>query len=97
MEIKIHSLKFDADQKLIDFVEKKVSKLSKFHDGAEEAEVTMTLIQQPENKNVMLRIHVPGEDMIIERNAKSFEEAVNDCVDAMKEKLTRAKEKRNEA
>jgi putative sigma-54 modulation protein len=35
--------------------------------------------------------------MIIERNAKSFEEAITDCVDAMKEKLTRAKEKRIEA
>ena len=97
MEIKIKSLKFDADQKLIDFVEKKVGKLGKFHDGAAEAEVILTLLREPDNKNVKLQIHVPGEEMIIERNAKTFEEAVNESVDAMKEKLTRAKEKRNEA
>ena len=97
MEIKIKSLKFDADQKLIDHVEKKVSKLERFHDGITTAEVVLTLLQEPDNKNVKLHIHVPGEEMIIERNARSFEEAVNESVDAMKEKLTRAKEKRNEA
>ena len=97
MEIKIKSLKFDADQKLIDYVEKKVSKLDRFHDGITAAEVVLTLLQEPDNKNVKLHIHVPGEEMIIERNARSFEEAVTESVDAMKEKLTRAKEKRNEA
>ena len=30
MEIRVHSLKFDADQKLLDFIEKKVSKISRF-------------------------------------------------------------------
>ena len=97
MEIKIKSLKFDADQKLVAFVEKKVARLEKFHDGVEEVNVTMTLLQEPENKNVKLQIHVPGEELIIERNAKTFEDAVTECVDAMKEKLTRAKEKKNEA
>lgn len=97
METKIKSLKFDADQKLIDYVEKKMSKLDRFHDGITSAEVVLTLLQEPDNKNVKIHLHVPGEEMIIERNARSFEEAVTDCVDAMKEKLTRAKEKRNEA
>ena len=97
MEIKIKSLKFDADQKLIAYVEKKVAKLEKFHDGAETADVSLSLLSDPDNKNVKIQIHVPGEDMVIERNAKTFEEAVTDAVDSMKEKLTRAKEKRNEA
>lgn len=97
MEIKIKSLKFDADQKLIAYVEKKVSKLEKFHDHVSEVEVILTLLREPENKNVKIQIHAPGEDFIIERNAKTFEEAVTESVDAMKEKLTRAKEKRNEA
>ncbi len=97
MEIKIKSLKFDADQKLIAYVEKKVSKLEKFHDRISDVEVILTLLQEPENKNVKIQIHSPGEDFIIERNAKTFEEAVTESVDAMKEKLTRAKEKRNEA
>ena len=97
MEIKIKSLKFDADQKLIAYAEKKVAKLEKFHDQVAEVEVILSLLQEPDNKNAKLLIHVPGEDFVIEKNAKTFEIAVTDCVDAMKEKLTRAKEKRNEA
>ena len=95
MEITLKTLKFDADQKLVAYVEKKVSKLDKFFKGgAEVAEVTLSLLHEPENKQAKIQIHVPGEDLIIERNADSFEQAITDCVDAMKEKLTRTKEKK---
>jgi len=97
MEIKIKTLKFDADQKLIAYVEKKVARLERFHDGAGVAEVTLSLLSDPDNKNVKIHIHVPGDEMVIERNAKTFEDAISAAVDTMKEKLTRAKEKRNEA
>lgn len=94
MEIKIKTLKFDADQKLVAYVEKKVSRLEKFFKGAADtAEVTLSLLQEPENKQVKIQMHVPGEDLIIERNSSTFEQAITDCVDAMKEKLTRTKEK----
>ena len=93
MEIKIKSLKFDADQKLVAFVEKKVSKLEKFYEGTETVEVILSLLPDPENKNARIQIHVPGQDLVIEKNAKTFEDAVTECADAMKEKLTRFKEK----
>lgn len=97
MEIKIKSLKFDADQKLIEFVEKKVSKLEKFYEGLETVDVTMSLLKEPENKSVKLQLHVPGQELVIERSSKTFEEAVTEAADAMKEKLTRAREKMLEA
>lgn len=93
MEIKIKSLKFDADQKLVAFVEKKVSKLEKFYDGVETVDVILSLLPDPDNKNAKIQIHVPGQDLVIEKNAKTFEDAVTECADAMKEKLTRFKEK----
>lgn len=96
MEIKIKSLKFDADQKLIAYVEKKVAKLERFYDGTEVADVTLSLLQEPDNKNAKIQIHLPGDELIIERNAQTFEEAITDCVDAMKEKIVRSKEKRFE-
>ena len=65
MEIKIKSLKFDADQKLLDYVEKKVKKLERFNDGIVNVDVNLTLLQEPDNKNVKLHVHVPGEEMII--------------------------------
>lgn len=93
MEIKIKSLKFDADQKLVAFVEKKVSKLEKFYEGVETVEVILSLLPDPDNKNAKIQIHVPGQDLVIEKNAKTFEDAVTECADAMKERLTRFKEK----
>ena len=94
MEIKIKSLKFDADQKLVEYAEKKVSKLERFFDNAGDAELTLSVLHEPENKNALLKLHIPGKDLIIERQAKTFEEAITECVDLMKEKLTRAVEKR---
>ena len=94
MEIKIKTLKFDADQKLVEYAEKKISKLEKFFDNTGDAELTLSVLHEPENKNAHLRLHIPGEDLIIERQAKTFEEAITECVDLMKEKMTRAVEKR---
>lgn len=96
MEIRVQSLKFNADQKLLDFIEKKFSKLGKFDEGITDVEVVLSLLEKPENKSVKLLVHVPGGSQVIERTAKTFEEAVNDCADAMKEKLTRNKERKNE-
>lgn len=94
MEIKIKSLKFDADQKLVDYAEKKVARLEKFFDNTGDATLVLSVLHEPDNKNAQLKIHIPGEDLVIERNAKTFEEAITECVDLMKEKLTRAVEKR---
>jgi len=96
MEIKIKSLKFDADKKLIDFVNKKVSRLEKFLGGTNcDAEVVLTL--EKDAKGAKILIPVPGEQLIIERTAKTFEDAITACTDAMKERLTREKEKKYDA
>jgi len=94
MEIRIKSLKFDADAKLIAYVEKKVSKLEKFFDGLETVDVVLSLLSEPDNKNVKLLSHIPGDELVIERSARTFEEAVTEAVDLMKEKVVRAKEKK---
>ena len=94
MEIRVQSIKFNADQKLLDFVEKKVSKLPKFYDEITDVEVTMSLLADHENKNVKVHVRIPGNDIVIERNARRFEDALVDCVDILKDKLVRAKEKK---
>lgn len=95
MEIKLKSLKFDAGEKLTAFVEKKVARLEKFFEGVvTEAEVSLENLK--EGKQAKIHIHVPGDDLLIERTADTFENAITGCVDAMKEKLTRAKEKKFE-
>ena len=64
-----------------------------FFDGvAQQAEVTLEDLK--EGKKARIHIHVPGEELIIDRVADTFENAITECVDAMKEKLTRSKEKK---
>ena len=96
MEIKIKALKFEAGEQLTAFVEKKVSRLSRFcEDLAEEIEVALE-DHLKQGKLAKIQIRVPGEALIIEREADTFENAVTEAVDAMKEKLTRVKEKKFE-
>ena len=92
MEIKLKTLKFDAGEKLTAFVEKKVARLERFCESAAEvAEVTLENLK--EGKKAKIQINIPGDTLIIERIADTFENAITGCVDAMKEKITRTKEK----
>ena len=92
--INVKSLKFNADEKLLDYIDKKVGKVEKFFDNMGDIDVTLSLLPDAENKCVKLQTHIPGEDMVIERQAHTFEEAVTEAVDALKEKIVRAKEKK---
>lgn len=92
--INVKSLKFNADEKLLDFIEKKVGKAEKFFDNMSDIDVTLSLLPDAENKSVKLQTHIPGEDIVIERNAHTFEEAVTEAADVLKEKIVRAKEKK---
>ncbi len=92
--INIKSLKFDADEKLLELIEKKVGKVEKFFDNLSDIDVTLSLLPDAENKSVRLQTHIPGEDLIVERQARTFEEAVTDAADALKERVIRAKEKK---
>ncbi|MCR5351421.1 MAG: ribosome-associated translation inhibitor RaiA [Bacteroidales bacterium] len=96
MEIKFKALKFDAGEQLTAFVEKKVSRLSRFcEDLSNEIEVALE-DHLKQGKLAKIQIHIPGEDLVIERDADTFENAITEAVDAMKEKLTRVKEKKFE-
>ena len=94
MEIRIQSLKFNADQKLLDFIEKKFSRIEKFYDSITGVDVALSLLPDHENKNVKVQVAIPGTTLVVEKNAKTFEDAVVDCADILKEKLVKEKEKR---
>ena len=96
MEIRIQSLKFNADVKLLDFIEKKFSRIEKFYDGITGVDVALSLLPDHENKNVKVQVSIPGNTIVVEKNAKTFEDAVVDCADILKEKLVKEKEKRAE-
>lgn len=95
MEINIQTVKFDADRKLVEFVEKKLSKLDRFAERATGADVTLKLEKDAEkgNKVVSITIHNPGGDLMTEQRAKTFEEAVDAALDVLKRQAEKNKEK----
>ena len=95
MDIKINSVRFDADQKLVDHVNKKVNKLGQFFEGIILAEVFLRLenVQDDENKIAEIKLQIPGNDLFVKKQSKTFEEAVNKGVDTLYRQITKYKEK----
>lgn len=97
MDIQLHSVHFTADKKLIDFVNDKVGKLALFYDGIVAAEVFLRLDknQEGENKISEVKILTPGKELFAKKNAKSFEEATDLAVEALRKQVLKQKEKNN--
>jgi len=95
MDIKLHSVHFTADKKLIDFVNEKVNKLELFHSGIVTAEVFLRLDkdQEGENKVSEVKILTPGKELFAKKQAKSFEEATDLAVEALRKQVLKQKEK----
>jgi len=95
MDIRIQSVKFDADKKLIDFIEEKVSRLDRYADDILDAEVTLKLDKDSANGNkvAVIKLEVAGEVLVAERQCKSFEESVDLGIDALRKQLSKHKMK----
>jgi ribosomal subunit interface protein len=86
---------FKADQKLEKFISEKLEKLSKIHDGIIGFDITLKLenTEKPENKSVEIRAKIRGYDAIAQKTAKTFEEAADEVVKALKKQLIKVKDK----
>jgi putative sigma-54 modulation protein len=95
MNVQIQSVHFDADKKLVGFINDKVNKLNHFHDGIIQAEVILKIDKDShsENKIAELKLHIAGDDLFAKRKCKTFEEAVDDCVEAIRKQVQKNKEK----
>ncbi|HNW67876.1 MAG TPA: ribosome-associated translation inhibitor RaiA [Bacteroidales bacterium] len=95
MIVNISSVHFKTDQKLETFINEKVEKLAKLYDGIIGADVTLKLenTEKPENKAVEIRMKIRGNDAMASKVAKSFEEATDTAVEALKKQLKKVKDK----
>ncbi len=95
METQIHSIHFKADQKLLDFIHDKLNKLELFNQQVISAEVYLRLDKdkEKENKITGIKLLVPGKELFAKRQCKSFEEAADEAVDALKKQIIKEKEK----
>lgn len=95
MKVIVQSVNFNADKGLIDFVEKKVASLEKYYDKIVDSEVFLKVQQtsEKENKTVDIKINIPGNDIVVKKQCKTFEEGTMVAVDSLKRKLAKEKEK----
>lgn len=96
MNIQVNTVHFTADQKLTDFVNKKVTKLDTYFEGIIGAEVILKVVK-PEtanNKVAEIKLSIPGADYLFaEKQADTFEEAIDLTIDAIRRQLTKFKDK----
>ncbi len=95
MKVYVQSVNFNADKDLIDFVEKKVNSLEKYYDRIVDSEVFLKVQQTSDknNKTVEIKMNVPGNDIVVKKQSKTFEEGAMLAVDSLKRILTKKKEK----
>lgn len=95
MKIQTQSVHFDADVKLLEFINKKISKLETYHDHIVSAEVYLRLENhgRVHDKVAEVMLHIPGHTFIAKETFKSFEQAIDEASDALKSQMIKYKER----
>ncbi len=95
MKVNIQTPNFSAKEELLDFVEKRLSKLEQFYDRIIYANVYLKLLPASEkaNKCVEVLLGIPGDDIMVKKEAKTFEEALDENVRALERQLKKRKQK----
>ncbi len=95
MKVNVQSVNFNVDRKLIDFIESKVNNLDKFFDKVIGTDVYLKVLNtsEKENKITEVKMNIPGDELIVKKQCKSFEEGIDSATDALKRQLNKKKEK----
>ncbi|SHI73063.1 putative sigma-54 modulation protein [Hymenobacter daecheongensis DSM 21074] len=95
MKVQTHSVHFDADQKLLDFIQKRLDKLETFYDRVINGEVILKLNNKDgiENKTVEIKLFIPGTTLFSQEDAASFEAATDAATENLRRQITKHKEK----
>lgn len=96
MNVNIQTVRFDADAKLIEYVNKKLEKLNTFHDRIIKVNVFLKLdnvVHNIKDKIAEIRVHVPRHEFFVKSTSKSFEESFDSAFDSIVTQVKRKKQK----
>lgn len=96
MNVKIQSVRFDADVKLYDYVTRKLEKLGTFHDRIIKVDVFLKLdnvVHNIKDKIAEIKVHAPRHDFFVKASSKSFIESFDNAFDSLVAQIKRHKEK----
>jgi putative sigma-54 modulation protein len=97
MKVNLNAVNFTIDRKLVDFIQERMDKLEKYYDKIVSSDVFLKVekTSDKENKIVEVKLHVPGDDFIVKKQCKTFEEAVELSAESLERSLIKRKEKIN--
>lgn len=95
MKVSINAVNFAIDRKLVDFVQDRMDKLEKYYDRVVSVDVFLKVekTSDKENKIAEIKINVPGDDFLVKKQCKTFEEAVELSAESLERLLIKRKEK----
>jgi len=94
MKLQMHAVNFDADPKLLDFIQKKVDKLETFYDRMVDGEVFLRVNNEGiANKTIEIKLNLPGNQIFAKEGAKSFEVATDEATEALRRQIRKFKDK----
>jgi putative sigma-54 modulation protein len=95
MKVNVHAVNFAVDRKLVDFIQERMEKLEKYYDKIVSFDVFLKVekISEKENKIIEVKVHVPGDDLIVKKQCKTFEEGVELSAESLERLLVKRKEK----
>ncbi|HWR32555.1 MAG TPA: HPF/RaiA family ribosome-associated protein [Chitinophagaceae bacterium] len=97
MNVNIQTVHFDADTKLIEYINRKLQKLNSFSDRIIQVNVFLKLdnvVHAVKDKIAEIRIHVPRHNFFVKSTSKSFEESFDDALDSMVIQIKKNKERK---
>ncbi|MBN8864086.1 MAG: ribosome-associated translation inhibitor RaiA [Sphingobacteriales bacterium] len=96
MNVNIQTVRFDADSRLVDYINRKLQKLDTFHDRIIRVSVFLKLdnvVHTIKDKVAEIRIHVPRHEFFVKATSKSFEGSFDNAFDSIVNQIKRKKEK----
>lgn len=97
MKVNVQSVNFHADQKLVNFIQKKLDKLENYYDNVIYADVYLKVekASDKENKISEILLSIPGDEVICKKRGRKFEIGVDECVTSLQRQLQKRKRKFN--
>jgi putative sigma-54 modulation protein len=96
MNVNIQTVHFDADSKLISYIEKKISKIAQFHDRITKVDIYLKLdniVHNIKDKIVEINVMIPRHEFFVKQSSKSFEESFDVAMDSVITQIKRKKER----
>jgi putative sigma-54 modulation protein len=96
MKITVQSIRFNADKKLLDFIQKKVDKLETFYDHITSGQVYLKLenVEDEANKITEIKLMLPGSQIFAKEQCKTFEEATDLAVESLRKQIEKYKQRK---